>query len=146
MLHVDKPEKGETVKIKSLKFRDGEPVSFKVNLKFSDYDFHIDPADDKEEKLKREFKQTHINILKYISENPDSHTDDLKENIPGEWKSNKNTIDYLKEFIVSRPAGSNSKQGSLYSIHPDKHLEVKMIIEKKFRYSANAENPDYNDS
>lgn len=143
MLHVDKPEKGETVKIKSLKFRDGEPVSFKADLKFSDHAFWIELNNDKEDKLKREFKQTHINILKYISENPDSHTDDLKENIPGEWKTNKNIIDYLKEFIMSRPAGTNSKQGSIYSIHPDKHLEVKMIIEKKHRFGAIAENDDF---
>jgi hypothetical protein len=49
----------------------------------------------------------------------------------------------LKEFIMSKPAGTNSKQGSIYSIHPEKHLEVKMIIEKKHRYRAIAENDDF---
>ena len=146
MLHVDKPEKGETVKIKSLKFRDGEPVSFKADLKFSDYDFRIELNDEKETKLKREFKQVHINILKYISENGEVHTEDLRENIPGEWKNVKKMIDKMDEFVVSRACGSNTKQGCYYSIHPDKHLEVKMIISKKHRFSANDENDDFDDS
>jgi hypothetical protein len=146
MLHVDKPEKGETVKIKSLKFRDGEPVSFKADLKFSDYDFRIEPNDEKDTKLKREFKQVHIDILKFISENPDAHTEDLKNNIPGEWTNIKKTIDRMEEFIIKRACGSNTKQGNYYSIHPEKHLEVKMIISKKHRIGANDENDDFDDS
>ena len=52
----------------------------------------------------------------------------------------------MEEFIIKRACGSNTKQGNYYSIHPEKHLEVKMIISKKHRFSANDENEDFGDS
>jgi hypothetical protein len=58
----------------------------------------------------------------------------------------KKMIDKMDEFVVSRACGSNTKQGCYYSIHPEKHLEVKVIISKKHRYSANEENEDFDDS
>lgn len=146
MFKITQDKKTGEITIESKKERDIKEIKIGACIKFSDYSVVIENCDIKEKKLKREFTEEKISILKFIQENPMCHTDDLQGNIPGEWKKIKNAIDSLKEFIKIRPAGSNTKQGNYHSIWPDKHLEVKLIIDKKHRYSVNEENQDYNDS
>lgn len=143
MFIVTKTKNNETIKIESIKIRDGEPISFKADLKFSDPAFWIELNEGKEIKLKREFSKEKIRILKFIAEKGQCRKIDIEENVPGVWDTNFKRIKEMQEYIKIEPVGTGPSQGNYYSIHADKHLDVKMIIDKGFLNRAHDENDDY---
>lgn len=146
MFKITQDEKTGKITIESKKERDIKKIKIGAAIKFSDYSVVIEESDIKETKLKREFSKEKISILKFIEEKGQCKKKDIEENISGSWDTNYKRISEMKEFIKIEAAGNNPGQGNYYSIHADKHLDVKIIIEKGYLNRANSENQDYDDS
>jgi hypothetical protein len=135
LFEVDKAEKSDCIKIKTVKVRDAEPVDFKAKMLFGDTTFRMEtddgPAGDKMSLTKGERF-----VLEYLSE----HGISLKIDIEAEGKrlgfprSAHDAIYSLqkKGYIGRANAESASKTRAEYGIVEAKKYEVDLLIDKGY--------------
>jgi hypothetical protein len=134
MIEITKKENSDSIEIKSIKIRDGEPVQFTAKMMFSDFSFNI--TEDDEEPPKKSISKTEKIILNYLLENGIS----TKTNIECagiEEKLSPETIKkgiykLVKKGYVIRTDGGDKREKASFGIIEKKKIEVKILVENGY--------------
>lgn len=134
MLEITKSENSDSIKIKSKKVRDGEPVSINAKMMFSDFTFNI--IEDDDVTPKSAISKTEKFILNYFLKNGISLKTQLEAAGHEEKISQKTVSKYLytlvKKGYIIRTDGGGEREKAAYGIIEKKKIEIGILLENGY--------------
>jgi hypothetical protein len=134
MMEIIKTPESDSFKLKSIKIRDGEPITIHAKMMFSDFSFNI--TKDEEVISKSAITKTEKLVLQYLIDNGNSLKTDI-ENYGHENKFSKKTItnsiyNLVKKVYIGRSDIGGSGEKAEYGIIEKKKILIEALLENGY--------------